>query len=95
VFNQQVHKIMHLRFSFNSNNLNAQVNSNELHKLKKKDYASVLPVVLSIESVDFGSSESEFGTSVNSTMLAWASEMSPSGSWMSSYVLSANGVISI
>ena len=86
---------MHLRFSFNSNNLNAQVNSNELHKLKKKDYASVLPVVLSIESVDFGSSESEFGTSVNSTMLAWASEMSPSGSWMSSYVLSANRVISI
>ena len=95
MFNQQVHKIMHLRFSFNSNNLNAQVNSNELHKLKKKDYASVLPVVLSIESVDFGSSESEFGTSVNSTMLAWASEMSPSGSWMSSYVPSANGVISI
>ena len=44
---------MHLRFSSNSNNLNAQVNSNELHKLKKKDYASVLPVVLSIESVDF------------------------------------------
>ena len=86
---------MHLRFSFNSNNLNAQVNSNELHKLKKKDYASVLPVVLSIESVDFGSSESEFGTSVNSTMLAWASEMSPSGSWMSSYVPFANVVISI
>ena len=95
MFNQQVHKIMHLRFSFNSNNLNAQVNSNELHKLKKKDYASVLPVVLSIESVDFGSSESEFGTSVNSTMLAWALEISPSGSWMSSYVPSASGVASI
>ena len=55
----------------------------------------VLPVVVSIESVDFGSSESEFGTSVNSTMLAWASKMSPSSSWMSSYVPSANGVISI
>ena len=29
----------------------------------------VLPVVVSIESVDFGSSESEFGASVNSAML--------------------------
>ena len=27
----------------------------------------VLPVVVSIESVDFGSSESEFGASINST----------------------------
>ena len=50
---------------------------------------------MSMGSVDFGSSESEFGTSVNSTMLAWTSELSPSGSWMSSYVPSANGVISI
>ena len=55
----------------------------------------VLPVVVSIESVDFGSSESEFGTSVSSTILAFASEKSPSESWMSSYVPSANGVISI
>ena len=55
----------------------------------------VLPVMVSVESVDFGSSELEFGTSASSTTLAWASEMSPSGSWMSSYVPSANGVISI
>ena len=54
-----------------------------------------LPSVASIESVSFDSSESESRTSVNSTMLAWASEISPSGSWMSSYVLSANDVISI
>ena len=51
--------------------------------------------MVSIESVGFGSSESKFGTSVNSATLAWASEISPSGSWMSSYVLSANDVISI
>ena len=51
--------------------------------------------MVSIESVGFGSSESEFGTSVNSTILAWASEKSPSGSWMSSYVPSANDVVSI
>ena len=54
-----------------------------------------LPIVVSIESADFGSSESEFGALVNSTTLAWASEKSPSGSWISSYVPSANGVISI
>ena len=30
----------------------------------------VLPVVVFMELVDFGSSESEFGASVNSTMLA-------------------------
>ena len=54
-----------------------------------------LPVVVSIESVDFGSSESEFGASVSSTILAWASEKSSSGSWVSSYVLSANGMTSI
>ena len=54
-----------------------------------------LPVLISKESLDFGSSESEFEASVSSTILAWASEKSPSGSWMSSYVPSANGVISI
>ena len=54
-----------------------------------------LPVLMSIESVDFGSSESEFGASVSSTLLACASEKSPSESWISSYVPSANGVISI
>ena len=53
-----------------------------------------LPVVKSIESVDLGSSESEFGASVNSIM-AWASEKSPSGSRINSYVPSANDVISI
>ena len=50
---------------------------------------------MSIKSVDFVSSESEFGASVSSTILAWASKKSPSGSWVSSYVSSANGVISI
>ena len=54
-----------------------------------------LPVVVSIESVDFGSSESEFGASVSSTILARASEKSPTGSWMSSYVPSASEVFSI
>ena len=54
-----------------------------------------LPAVVSMESVGFGSSESEFGTSINSTTLAWASEISPSGFWMSSYVPSANDVVSI
>ena len=45
-----------------------------------------LHAVVSIESVGFGSSESEFETSINSTILAWASETSPFGSWISSYV---------
>jgi len=54
-----------------------------------------LPLVASIELVGFGSSELEFGTSVNSTILAWASEISPSGSWISSYVPSASEVASI
>ena len=54
-----------------------------------------LSIVVSIESVDFGSSESEFGALVNSTTLAWASEKSPSGSWMNSYVPSSNDVVSI
>ena len=54
-----------------------------------------LPLVKSIESVNFGSSESEFGASISSTTLAWASKKSPSGSGMSSYVPSANDVVSI
>ena len=54
-----------------------------------------LPSLASIESVSFGSSELEFETSVNSTMLAWASEKSPSGSWMSSFVPSPSDVVSI
>ena len=54
-----------------------------------------LPVLMSKESVDFGSSEFKFGALVSSTILAWASEKSPSESWMSSYVPSTNGVISI
>ena len=87
---------MHLSFPFNSNNLNAQENNTELHSLKIVGIMyRGLPVVTSIELVDFGSSESEFGVSVSSTTLAWASEISPSGSWISSYVPSTNGVISI
>ena len=49
----------------------------------------------SMGSLAFGSSESGFGTSVNSATLAWALEISPSGSWISSYVPSANEVVSI
>ena len=55
-----------------------------------------LPSVVSIELVGFDSSESEFGTSVNSAELTWAlEEKSPSGSWISSCVPSANDVVSI
>ena len=54
-----------------------------------------LPVSVSIELVGWGSSELEFGASDNSTVLIWASEISPSVSWMSSYVPSANDVVSI
>ena len=54
-----------------------------------------LPLVESMGSLAFGSSESEFGALVNSTTLAWASKISPSDSWMSSYVPSANNVVSI
>ena len=54
-----------------------------------------LPIEVSIKSVDFGSSEFEFGASVISTVLARALEKSPSGSWMSSYVPSANNVVYI
>ena len=72
---------MHLEFSFNSHNLNAQEGSTELHSLKIVGIMyRGLPVVTSIELVDFGSSESEFGVSVSSTVLAWASEKSSSGS---------------
>ena len=59
---------MHLRFSSNSNNLNAQVN--KLHNLK---YIGImhrgLPLEESIVSVSVSSSELKFGTSVNSAML--------------------------
>jgi len=43
-----------------------------------------LPLAVPIKSVGLGSSESEFGASINSTMLAWASKKSLSGSWMNS-----------
>jgi len=51
-----------------------------------------LPVLKSIESVVFGSSESEFGASVKLMMLASASEKTTSGSWINSYVPSTNDV---
>ena len=54
-----------------------------------------MPVLISTKSVDLGSSESEFGASVSSIILIWTLEESPSGSWLSSKVTSANGVISI
>ena len=54
-----------------------------------------LPSVVSIKSVGFNSSESKFGTSVNSATLAWVSEKSSSGSWMSLYVPSTSDIISI
>ena len=42
-----------------------------------------LPVEVSMELVNWGSSESRFGISVNSAELTWAlEEKSPSGSWM-------------
>ena len=86
---------MHLEFSFNSNNLNAQEGSTKLHNLNSGIMYRGLLVVTSIESVDFDSSESEFEASVSSTTLAWASEKSPSGSWVISYVPSTSGVTSI
>jgi len=70
VINQYVPRIIHLEFSFNSNNLNAQEGSTELHNLKCGNMYQSLPVLVSIESVDFGYSESEFGASVSSTILA-------------------------
>ena len=55
-----------------------------------------LPVEVFVGSVNSGSSEPKFGASVKLTTLAWASEeKSPSGAWVSSYVPSASGVISI
>ena len=54
-----------------------------------------LPGVVSIGLVDWGSSELEFGASINSTTSAGVLEKSPSGSWKSSYVSSANEVVSI
>ena len=67
-----------------------------------------LPLKESIELVSFSSSESEFGTSVNSTTLvglyvvhSWTSgsrsglRYLPSSSWMSSYVPSTSDIISI
>ena len=78
-----------------------------------------LPLVESIKLVHFSSSESKFGTSVNSAilvglhavyfsdsgftfrsslssvMLTWTSEISPSGSWNSSYVPSTSDIVSI
>ena len=54
-----------------------------------------LPLVTSIESVRFSSSESKFGTSVNSVTLVWSSEISPFGSWMNPCVPSTNDIISI
>ena len=51
--------------------------------------------VASMGSLAFGPSESGFGTLVNSATLAWASEISLSGSWMSLYVPSTSGVASI
>ena len=54
-----------------------------------------LPLVMSDESVDFNSSESGFETSIKLAVLTWASEKFPSGSRMSSYVSSANDVVSI
>ena len=54
-----------------------------------------LPLVTSIESVNLDPSELEFGALVNSVTLVWASEISPSGSWKSSYVPSTSNIISI
>ena len=54
-----------------------------------------LPSMASMGPLAFGSSESGCGTSVNSAMLVWASEISPSASWMSSYVSSTSDIVSI
>ena len=54
-----------------------------------------LPLVTSIESVNLDPSELEFGALVNSVTLVWASEISPSGSWMNSYVPSTSDIISM
>ena len=54
-----------------------------------------LPSVVSIGLVYFNSSESEFGTSVNSTTLTWTLEKIPFYSGMSLYILSTSDIISI
>ena len=67
-----------------------------------------LPSLVSIKSVGFNSSESKFGTSVNSAMLVGRHAVHsqtlglrsglhylPSSSWMSSYVPSTSDIISI
>ena len=54
-----------------------------------------LPLVESIKLVDFSSSESKFETLVNSATMTWASEISSSDSWISSYVPSTSDIISI
>ena len=64
---------MHLEFSSNSNNLNAQEDKTELYNLKSGNMNRGLPVLMSMKSVDFGSSEFKFGALVSSTILAWAS----------------------
>ena len=67
-----------------------------------------LPLVVSIKSITFSSSESKFGTSVSSAMLvglhvvhSWTSGSRsgllylPSSFWMSSYIPSSSNIISI
>ena len=67
-----------------------------------------LPLLVSIESISFSSSEPKFGTSVSSAMLvglhvvhSWTSGSRsgllylPSSFWMSSYIPSTSDIISI
>ena len=54
-----------------------------------------LPFVTSIKSVDFDSSESTFGTSVNSTTMTQALEIFSSGSWINPCIPLTNDIISI
>ena len=54
-----------------------------------------LPSVETLGTKVIGSSELGFGASVNSTNLAWASVITSSGSWISSYVPSTSEVVSI
>ena len=79
---------MHLRFSFNSNNLNAQVN--KLHNLKYWDYAPGLA---------FGGVLSDFGftfrCSLSSVKFIYASGCSFTSLGTNSCVPSANNVASI
>ena len=79
-----------------------------VHDVNLTKHSKELPLVASIELVGFGSSESGFGTSVNSMMLVglhavhfWTPGSRsglcylPSSSWMSSYVLSTSDIVSI